>query len=45
MKTQPLLIVLTVVNLGILIFTLAQLHSAVAATEVRSTRTYPCHTP
>jgi hypothetical protein len=34
MKIQPVLIVLTVVNLGILILTLAQLRPAVAATEV-----------
>jgi hypothetical protein len=34
MKVQPVLIVLTVVNLGILILTLAQLRPAVAGTEV-----------
>ena len=34
MKIQPVLIVLTLVNLGILILTLAQLRPAVAATEV-----------
>jgi hypothetical protein len=34
MKIQPVLIVLTLVNLGILILTLAQLRPAVAASEV-----------
>ena len=34
MKIQPVLIVLTLVNLGLLIVTLGQLHPAVGATEV-----------